>query len=67
MIYHQLHDNDWVRPIKKGYRIKCCSCGLVHVLDFKTIKHGKGISVMFRARRDLRATRRARKKQSGKG
>jgi len=37
----------WVQPIKKGYRMKCCDCGLVHVVDFR-INDGR---VQFRMKR----------------
>jgi hypothetical protein len=51
MTYTQLHDNEWVTPYMRGYRIKCCECGLVHVLDFRILKRGKRTNVQFRARR----------------
>ena len=57
MKFDQLHDGEWTRPIKKGYKIKCCRCGLVHTLDFRTVKRGNGISVEFRASRQKRRAR----------
>ena len=58
-------ENEWVKPIMKGYQMECCDCGLVHEIDFKVIKIMKRFkdgtklvrnanekySVMFRARR----------------
>lgn len=49
--YEQLHDGEWVTPIMRGYRIKCCDCGLVHVLNFKVKSTGKRTRVMFQATR----------------
>jgi Fe-S-cluster containining protein len=60
---------EWVRPAD-GYRMKCCGCGLVHEMQFKTFvetKQKRGayeivelawpFRAMFRARRsdDMRA------------
>ena len=42
---------DWIRPAT-GYRMRCCDCGLVHEMEFRT----EGGAVEFRARRDARAT-----------
>lgn len=47
---------EWVRPIKRGYKLACCDCGLVHRMDFAHIKYGSGRKVIFRAWRDERAT-----------
>jgi len=49
--------NGWVKPIHHGYKMMCCDCGLVHVMDFRV----KGGKVQFRVRsRDNRATATAR-------
>uniref|UniRef100_A0A6M3JAG3 Uncharacterized protein n=1 Tax=viral metagenome TaxID=1070528 RepID=A0A6M3JAG3_9ZZZZ len=40
----------WITPVKKGYRMRCCDCGLVHKIDFR------GKNVQFRVFRDNRAT-----------
>lgn len=51
----------WVQPVKRGYLLACCDCGLVHRMDFR-IHHGR---VQFRAQRAPAYTRRerARKKK----
>lgn len=49
-------DNEWIRPVKRGYRLRCCDCGLVHDIDFKHIPYGRGRKIIFRARRNNRAT-----------
>lgn len=47
--YHNVHAGEWVKPRMKGYLMKCCECGLVHKLNFKIIKHGRGHKVIFQA------------------
>jgi len=56
----------WIPPIMRGYRLKCCDCGLVHEMDFAVVEatpskggrfdHGPALDpekfrVLFRARR----------------
>lgn len=57
--------SEWVAPTPKGYLMKCCDCGLVHEMEFKTFAETKQrsngafvvaelpwpIRAMFRARR----------------
>lgn len=43
---------EWVQPIRKGYKLACCDCGLVHTMDFR-IHNGR---IQMRAERDNRAT-----------
>ena len=33
--YPSVAANEWVQPIRRGYRMMCCDCGLVHELDFR--------------------------------
>lgn len=58
--YPQVYENEWVRPVRRNYRMRCCDCDLIHVIDFKLIPYGSGKKVIFRARRDNRATAAAR-------
>lgn len=63
--YPQVYDGDWVRPVMRGYKMRCCDCGLVHRFNFKVIKWGRGHKVLLQPFRDERATaagRRGRKK-----
>ena len=53
--YAKVHDGDWVCPVRKGYRMKCCDCGLVHVIDFKLVRRKGGKSIFFRAFRKRRS------------
>jgi hypothetical protein len=43
---------EWVQPVRKGYRLACCDCGLVHTLDFR-VSNGRA---QFRAFRNERST-----------
>jgi Zn-finger protein len=37
MRYKQVHDGEWVRPVRRGYVWQCCKCGLVHRVDFRIV------------------------------
>jgi hypothetical protein len=50
--YQEPEAGQWVQPVKKGYKLACCDCGLVHVLDFR-IRNGKP---QFRAFRNNHST-----------
>jgi hypothetical protein len=55
--YYHVTDGEWVQPATRGFKEQCCSCGLVHRVDYR-IKDGK---IQFRATVDGRATGGARK------
>jgi hypothetical protein len=57
MKYHRQQDGEWVRPVRRGYRLGCCDCGLVHVVDFRVYRG----QVHFRAVRNRRATAQMRR------
>lgn len=63
---YKVNGDEWVKPVMKGYRMMCCDCGLVHVMDFKVIRWGRGHKVLFRADRHNRATAAARRKDRNK-
>jgi hypothetical protein len=50
--YPNFDADQWVQPVRKGFRFACCDCGLVHQMDFR-IHKGR---VQFRARRNNRST-----------
>lgn len=53
MKYVQVISGEWIEPTpQRGHRMKCCDCGLVHIMDFRVVD-GK---VQFRPYRDNRAT-----------
>lgn len=57
--YYRQRDGEWVQlASRKGYRMACCDCGLIHVLNFR-VRKGK---IQFQAQRDVRATARRRLK-----
>lgn len=43
---------EWIQPVRRGYRMACCDCGLVHLVDFRIV----GGRVQFRAARATKAT-----------
>lgn len=47
---------EWVQPIRKGYKLACCDCGLVHLMEFRLLKYGKRHKIQFRAYRAERST-----------
>lgn len=56
MKYEQVKAGQWVTPIRKGYKMACCDCGLVHLMDFRIVKRGKIHKIEWRAFRHNRAT-----------
>lgn len=62
MKYKQEETGEWIYPKRKGYRMMCCDCGLVHVFDFRLAKDKRGNFIQFRVFRHERATASARRK-----
>lgn len=52
MKYTKPEPGEWVQPVRRGYKLRCCDCGLVHRMDFR-LRSGR---IQFRAWRDERAT-----------
>lgn len=52
MRFTKPESGEWVQPIRRGYKLACCDCGLVHRLDFR-IHKGR---TQFRAFRNERST-----------
>lgn len=52
MSYEKPKAGQWVQPIRRGYKMACCDCGLVHTMDFR-IYRGRA---QFRAIRNERST-----------
>jgi hypothetical protein len=55
--YEEPNAGQWVQPIKRGYKLACCDCGLVHTMDFR-IKRG---FAQFRVFRNNRSTAQIRR------
>lgn len=43
---------EWVQPVRRGYKLSCCDCGLVHTMDFR-VRKGRA---QFRVSRNERST-----------
>ncbi len=59
MLYDEPKAGEWVKPVKRGYKLACCDCGLVHKFDFR-IFEGRP---EFRVFRDNRATGQQRRRK----
>ena len=35
MKYEQPGAGEWVQPKRRGYKLACCDCGLVHTMNFR--------------------------------
>lgn len=35
MSYEKPKAGQWVQPVRRGYKLACCDCGLVHTMDFR--------------------------------
>ena len=57
MAYDKLEAGKWIKPVHKGWKMKCCDCGLVHRVDFRR----KGHDIEIRFFRDNRATGQVRR------
>lgn len=56
--YRVVKPGEWVQPIRRGYKLACCDCGLVHRVDFR-IYRGR---IQFRAYRAEHLTATLRKR-----
>lgn len=54
--------SDWIQPVKHGYKMQCCDCGLVHTMDFRIAEE----RVQFRAKRGKPKSRAAKKSTEGR-
>lgn len=50
--YDRPKAGQWVQPVRRGYRMACCDCGLTHRMNFRII-NGR---VQFQVFLDNRAT-----------
>lgn len=73
--YYAPKGGEWQHPKVRGYKMMCCDCGLVHVLNFRLLVKRNGTwtpvrmrwpgsqhRIEFQAFRDNRATAAARRK-----
>lgn len=40
--FPNVKSGEWVQPVRRGYLMKCCDCGLVHEIDFRLVKYSNG-------------------------
>lgn len=57
--YDKPQAGEWVQPVRRGYKMACCDCGLVHLMNFRT--HQK--RVQFAVWRSNRSTAQMRKQE----
>ena len=55
--YEEPVEGEWVQPEEIGYKMACCSCGLVHRMDFRVVD-GRAQFRVFRAPRSTGQVRR---------
>lgn len=55
--YEEPDEGEWVQPVRRGYKLCCCDCGLVHDVDFR-IYQGR---VQLRVFRNNRSTGQVRR------
>jgi len=60
--YYEPEAGEWVQPIRRGYKMRCCDCGLVHKFDFRIHKG----HIQFRVFRDERSTAASRREAQKK-
>jgi hypothetical protein len=56
-IFHRPSPNRWFKVPLKNWLMECCSCQLVHEIDFKIVKRGRGYLLYVRATLENKATR----------
>ena len=62
MKYETVKDGEWVQPVPRGHKLRCCDCGLVHRINFR-IRRGR---IQFQAFRDNRATGQIRRHKAAR-
>lgn len=45
---YQIFAGEWVQPKRRGYKMECCDCGLIHRMNFRI----KDRHIQFQAFRD---------------
>jgi hypothetical protein len=64
--YRRIRDGEWVAPRRRGYKLMCCDCGLVHTVNFKIVTKGGRTFLSYQAFRDPHATALSRRKRKPK-
>lgn len=61
MKYTTIQDGEWEYPRRKGFKLRCCDCGLVHQMNFAIEKDKRGSVIKFQVFRDTKATASSRR------
>jgi hypothetical protein len=61
MKFKQVKSGEWQQPVRRGYLLACCDCGLVHRLNFRLAKRANRNWIQFQAFRDGRVSTKGRK------
>jgi hypothetical protein len=55
--YDKPEAGEWVQPTRRGFKLACCDCGLVHTMNFRLVKYGDNKhKIRFQVFRNERAT-----------
>jgi len=49
MKFKKVASGEWVQPIRRGYLMHRCDCGLIHRLNFRLLKRGDRRWIQFQA------------------
>jgi hypothetical protein len=63
MKYERPASGEWVQPVRRGYKMACCDCGLVHTVNFRLAKRGNRHWIQFQAFRNETATAAVRREK----
>lgn len=47
MKYTQQYNGEWFQPKRKGWRMRCCKCRLIHSVNFRLVKNKNGQSIQM--------------------
>ena len=56
MTFEEVKPGEWIQPVRRGYKTRCCDCGLVHDIDFRV----KGGRAQLRVYRNKKLTKMSR-------
>lgn len=59
MSYEIQHEGEWVRPVKEGFKLECCSCGYTHTFNFRIVEG----QIEYQVFVDKRATAQKRRRR----
>lgn len=63
--FKRVENGEWVQPVRRGYKLMCCDCGLTHTLNFRLRPRSGGRVIQFQAFRNERSTALSRRARGG--